>query len=54
MDEEPAYIVQRQPYPDKGYTYYHVWVKDEEIDVSSSQLGQILGDTIQAHLTNKK
>lgn len=47
VDSDPVYVLQRQPYPEKKQTRYEIWVEDEDIDISTSQLAQLLADTLQ-------
>lgn len=46
-EEQPVYVLQRHPYPDKGHTYYNIWVKDGAMKLSSAGLSKLLADTLQ-------
>lgn len=46
-DSDPVYVLQRQPFPEKKQTRYEIWVEDDGITISTSQLAQLLADTLQ-------
>lgn len=47
VDNEPVYVLQRQPYPAKNQTKYEIWVEDDGISITTHQLAQLLADTLQ-------
>lgn len=45
-DSDPVYILQSQPHPDKKQTQYTLWVEDDGLAVSTTQLSKLLADTL--------
>lgn len=52
--EDPVWILQRQPQPDKGETYIQIWIKDDAFKVSPVKLCRILADVIGSLLIKRK
>lgn len=47
VNETPVYTLQRYQYPQKKQTRYEIWVEDNGISITTSQLAQLLADTLQ-------
>jgi hypothetical protein len=47
FSDEPVYVLQRQPFPEKKQTRYEIWIEDDGIAITPSQLAQLLADTLQ-------
>lgn len=46
VDEEPVYVLQRQPFPDRGETRIEIWFKDDGVKLSSYEISKLLADTM--------
>ena len=50
--EDPTWILQRQPNPDKKETYIQIWFKHDALDVSSVAVAQMLADVMKSITKN--
>jgi len=54
FDNDPVYVLQRQPHPESKQTRYEIWVEDDGISITTTQLSQLLADTLQKVVIPKK
>lgn len=53
VSDDSVWVLQRQPFPEKKQTRYEIWVEDEAISITTSQLAQLLADTLKGVVTPK-
>jgi len=50
QDEAPVYVLERQPYPERGESRYVIWVKEDGMKISPVKLSQLLADVLQGQV----
>lgn len=49
-EEKPVYVIERRPYPDRGETYFNIWVTDAGMKISPSELSQLLANVLSSQV----
>lgn len=49
-EEAPVYVLERQPYPERGESRYVIWIKDDDIKISPVKLSQLLADVLASQV----